>query len=134
MYQNQKLQFYSREKCFIEDHIVQIVERVVSCFEKHYGSLYSNIEETSINIPSDDGDHIVFDACRSDHIVFDVCRILNCNVWPNVTDESDTATHYSLQLAALIMVFNQYKDRDVMKCYIEDDVLSSFLAVLCYAH
>ena len=29
MYQNQKVQFYSREKCFIEDHIVQIVERVV---------------------------------------------------------------------------------------------------------
>ena len=57
MYQNQKEQFYSREKRFMEDHIVQIVERVVSCFEK-------------------------------------------C----------------------------------VMKCYTEDDVLSSFLAVLRYAH
>ena len=134
MYQNQKVQFYSREKRFIEDHIVQIVERVVSCFEKRYGNLYSNLEETSINIPSDDGDHIVFDVCHSDHIIFDVRRILNCNVWPNVTDESDTAIQYSLQLAALIMVFNRYKDRDVMKCYIEDDVLSSFLAVLCYVH
>ena len=29
MYQNQKVKFYSREKCFIEDPIVQIVERVV---------------------------------------------------------------------------------------------------------
>ena len=96
MYQNQKVQFYSREKRFIEDHIVQIVERVVSCFEKHYGNLYSNLEETSINIPSDDGDRIIFD----------VCHILNCNVWPNVTDDSDTATQYSLQLAALITVFN----------------------------
>ena len=96
MYQNQKVQFYSRGKCFIEDHIVQIVERVVSCFEKHYGNLYSNLEETSINIPSDD----------SDRIIFDVCCILNCNVWPNVTDDSDTATQYSLQLAALIMVLN----------------------------
>ena len=96
MYQNQKVQFYSREKRFIEDHIVQIVERVVSCFEKRYGNLYSNLEETSINIPSDDGDRIIFD----------VCHILNCNVWPNVTDDSDTATQYSLQLAALITVFN----------------------------
>ena len=67
-------------------------------------------------------------------LFFDVCRILNCNVWPNVRDDSDTATHYSLQLAALITVFNQYKDIDVMKCYTEDDVLSSFLAVLRYAH
>ena len=124
MYQNQKVQFYSREKRFIEDHIVQIVERVVSCFEKRYGNLYSNLEETSINIPSDDGDRIIFD----------VCHILNCNVWPNVTDDSDTATQYSLQLAALITVFNRYKDIDVMKCYTEDDVLSSFLAVLRYAH
>ena len=31
-------------------------------------------------------------------------------------------------------VFNRYKDIDVMKCYAEDDVLSSFLAVLRYAH
>ena len=60
MYQNQKVQFYSREKRFIEDHIVQIVERVVSCFEKRYGNLYSNLEETSINISSDDSDHIIF--------------------------------------------------------------------------
>ena len=100
MYQNQKIQFYSREKRLIEDHIVQIVEIVVSCFEKCCGNLYSNLEETSINSPSGDGDHIIFD----------VCRILNCNVWPNVTDDSDTATQYSLQLAALITFFNQYKD------------------------
>ena len=124
MYQNQKVQFYSREKRFTEDHIVQIVERVVSCFEKRYGNLYSNLEETSINIPSHDGD------C----IIFDICHILNCNVWPNVTDDSDTATQYSIQLAALVTVFNQYKDIDVMKCYTEDDVLSSFLAVFRYAY
>ena len=92
----------------------------MSCFEK----LYSNLKETSINIPSDD----------SDHIIFNVCCILNCNVWPNVADDSDTATQYSIQLAVLIRVFNRYKDIDVMKCYTEDDVLGSFLAVLCYAH
>ena len=80
MYQNQKVQFYSGEKHFIED-IVQIIETVVSCFEKCYGILHSNLEETSI---------------------FDVCCILNCNVWP----------------------------WNVMRCYTEDDVLSSFLVVL----
>ena len=88
MYQNQKVQFYSREKRFVEDHIVQIAERVVSYFEKRYGNLHSDLEETSINIPSDDGDRIIFD----------VCPILNCNVWPNVADDSDAATQYSLQL------------------------------------
>ena len=96
MYQNQKAQFYSKEKHFIEYHIVQIVERVVSCFEKRYGNLYSNIEETCINISSDD----------CDHIIFDVFRIFNCNVGSNVTDDSVTATQYSLQLASLITVFN----------------------------
>ena len=70
MYQNQKVKFYSREKRFIEDHIVQIVERGVSCFEKRYGNLYSNLKETSIIIPLYDGDHIICD----------VCRIFNCNV------------------------------------------------------
>ena len=123
MYQNQKVQFYCREKRFI-DHIVQIVERAVSCFEKCYGNLYSNLKETSIKVPSDDGD------CT----IFDICCILNCNVWPNLTDDSDTATQYSLQLAGSITIFNQYKDIDVMKCYTKDDVLSSFFAVLRYAH
>ena len=113
-----------KENRFIKDYIVQILERVVSCFEKRYDNLYSNLEETSINISSDDGDQIIY------HI----SCILNCNVWPNVTGDSDTATQYSLQLAVLIMVFNLYKDIDVMKCYTEDDVLSSFLAVLHYAH
>ena len=124
MYQNQKVQFYSREEHFIEGHIVQIIEKVVSCLEKRYGNLYSNLEETSINLSPDDGD------C----IIFDLCCILNCNVWPNVPDDFDTATQYSLQLAALIMVFNQYKDIHVMKCYTEDDVLSIFLAILPYTH
>ena len=101
MYQNQNVQFYSREKHFIEDQIVQIVERIVSCFEKRYGNLYSNLVETFTNIPSDDGDRIIFG----------VCRILNYNVWSNITDDSDKVTQNSLQLAALITVFNQYKDR-----------------------
>ena len=100
------------------------MQRIVSCFEKRYGNLYSNLEGTSINIPSDDGDRMIFD----------VCRILNCNVWSNVTDDSDTATQYSLQLPALIAAFNRYKDIDVMKCCTEDDVLGGFLAVLRYAH
>ena len=123
MYQNQKVQFHYREKSFIEEYIAQIVERVVPCFEKRYGNLYSNLAGTSINIHSDDSDCIIFDKCRK----------LNCNVWPNVTDDSDTATQCYLQLAALITVFNRHKDIDAMKCYNEDDVLSSFLVVLHYA-
>ena len=51
IYQNQKVQFSSREKRFTEDHIVEIVERVLSCFENRHGNLYSNLEKTSINIP-----------------------------------------------------------------------------------
>ena len=39
-----------------------------------------------------------------------------------------------LILAAFITVFKRYRDIDVMKCYTEDDVLSSFLAVFRYAH
>ena len=55
------------------------------CFEKSYDNLYSNLEETSINIPSDGGDHITFE----------VSCILNCNVWPSITDDSNTATQSS---------------------------------------
>ena len=72
IYQNQKVQFYSREKRFIEAHMVQVVERAVSCFEKRYGNLCSNLQETSINIPSDEGDRIIFDLCRL--LNYNVCN------------------------------------------------------------
>ena len=57
MCQNQKVRFYSRDKRFIEDHIEFCLV---------------NLEETSINIPSND----------ADHIIFDLCCILNCNSNP----------------------------------------------------
>ena len=111
---------FTLEKNDLQKIILYRLFKELSCFEKHYGNLYSNLKETSMNIPSDDGGHIIFD----------VCHILICNIWPNVN--SDTATQYSLQLAVLIAIFNQYKDIDVMKCYTENDVLSSFLSFIMH--
>ena len=65
-----------------EKNAEKITLKELSCFEKSYGNLYSNLEETSINIPSD----------GSDHITFEVSCTLNCNVRPNITDDSNTAT------------------------------------------
>ena len=52
IYQNQKVQFYFREKRIIEDHMVQIVGRVVSSFEKRYfniSNINPNINISNIN-------------------------------------------------------------------------------------
>ena len=35
MYQNQKILYYSREKRFLEDHAVQIIERIIDCFKQN---------------------------------------------------------------------------------------------------
>ena len=50
---------------------------------------------TSVNINSDEGDHIVSD----------ICRILNCN-FCQLTDTSFTEKVYSVQQATLVKVFN----------------------------
>ena len=50
LYQNQKVHYYIREKRYIENHIVEIVESIISCFERRYGNLYSDASDAAVNV------------------------------------------------------------------------------------
>ena len=80
-------------------YFVKILEAIISCFEQRYGNRYFDLLLTSVNVNSEEGDRIVFD----------ICRILNCNVWPQLIDNSSTEIVYFVQRAALVKVFDQYK-------------------------
>ena len=74
---------------------------------------------TSANVNSDE----------VDRVVFDICRILNCNVWPQLIDNSSTEIAYSVQQAALVKVFDWYKAIEILKSSTEADGRHSFFAV-----
>ena len=72
LYQNQKVKNYVREKCYIESHVVNIVQSVLCCLEEHYSS-----------------------------ILFDICHLLNCIAWPQLTIKSKCVNLFSIQLRSL---------------------------------
>ena len=66
-----KLIIISVKKKYKQNHVLEMVQGIISCFEKRYGNLYSDEIETTVNVSSDHGD------C----ILFDMCHILSCNLW-----------------------------------------------------
>ena len=123
LYQNQKVHYYIREKRYIENHIVEIVDSIISCFERRYGNLYSDASDAAVNVNADEGDWVIFD----------ICCVLNCNVWPDVTPDSDLQEKFSVQLTALQKIFNRYKNMEVFNTFTSDDVTESFCAVTRYS-
>ena len=77
----------------------------------------------SVNMNSDEGDHIVFD----------ICRILNCN-FCQLTDNSSTEKAYSVQQATLATVFHWYKAMEILKSCTEADGRDSFHVVSRYTY
>ena len=120
MYQNQKILYYSREKRFLEDHAVQIIEKIVDCFKQRYGNLFDDDETYSVNVNSDEGDRVLFD----------VARLLNCNAWVTNSDDSTEEEAFEIQLASLSTMYWRYATMPVFAAITEDEMVSSFLSIV----
>ena len=122
MYQDQKVNYYIREKKYIENHALDMVQAIISCFEKRYGNLYSNDTEAAVNVNSDHGDRILLD----------ICQILNCNIWPK--NQTSNEKEFVVQLNAFRNVFDRYSGMEIFKEFIKEDVTESFMALTNYAY
>ena len=116
MYQNHEANYYTREKRYLEDHAVHIVDRIIACFEERYDNLFNTDNLPSVNVNSDTGDRVLFD----------VCRVLNCNVWQAGDSDFEEDGAYSIQINSQSAIFNRYTD--ILKPFTEDEVKNSFLA------
>ena len=122
LYQDQKVDYYLCEKKQnMQNHILEMVQPTISCFEKQCGNLYSGEAKVEVNANSDHGDRILFD----------VCCILNCNIWPKPTSNAET---YIVLLNAFKNVLDCYSDMEVFKVFTIDDITEGFLAITSYAH
>ena len=117
LYQNHKVYYYTREKHYLEDHAMHIVNRVVAYFEERYENLFN-----SVNVNSDTGNRVLFD----------VCRVLNCNVWQAGDSDFEEEDAYSIQINSLSTIFDRYKDMYILKPFTEHEVKNNFLAIVRY--
>ena len=121
VYQNQKVSFYLREKKYIKDYASEVVQNILACYEKRYGHVYSDSVGPSASIVADDGDSVLFD----------VCRILNSNVWPRTS--TDTEEEYSNQIAAVLGIYTRYKSMDVFPEISPDSIVVGFIDLVSYS-
>ena len=56
IYQNQKLNFYSREKTFLKNNCLEIVSNTLRCFQERYESTYTENSDKTTS----DGNHLLF--------------------------------------------------------------------------
>ena len=63
LYQNVKVHYYFREKQFIKNNGVEIVNTIVNCYEKRYDNLFASKSNPTVNVNSDQGDTILFEIC-----------------------------------------------------------------------
>ena len=77
--QNVKVHYYSKEKQFIKNNCVEIVDTIINCYEKRHGNLFASESNPTVNVNSDQGDTMLFE----------ICRVLNCNLWPSNEKESN---------------------------------------------
>ena len=54
IYQGQRLDYFSRNKRFIKDHCILVIENILACYQERY---WSNFEEES-NSNTHDGDRV----------------------------------------------------------------------------
>ena len=101
-YQDVKLKHFFCEKGYIVNHVVEFVKSIVECFDKRYGSAISETSEAAVNVHVDEGD------C----LLLDVSRILNCNVWPDLTKIAQYATQY----AVFQKLFDRFKEMAIFPC------------------
>ena len=92
-----KVNYYMREKHYLEDHVVHIVDRIIACCEERYGNLFNKDNLPSVNVNSDTGDRVLLD----------VYRVLNCNVWQAGDSDFEEDDAYSIQINSLSAIFDR---------------------------
>ena len=118
-YQNVKLKHFLREKGYIVNHVVEIVKSIADCFNKCYGNAVLETSKAAVNVHADEWDHLLLD----------VSRILNCNVWLDLTE----IAQYATQLAAFQELFDHFKEMVIFNGVTSEDVKESFQATIRYA-
>jgi hypothetical protein len=122
-YQDQTLKHFKQAKVYIQSHAVEIVNKIISCFDQRFLSVHEENEAGGVSVTAEEGDKIIFD----------VCQILNCSVWPTLQIEDDEETILRKQLQALKNLYDRYNDMEIFNEISWEAVLNGFVDIVHYA-
>ena len=100
-----------------------MVERIISCFERRYCGVYSDNTKGVVNVEADSGDRILFD----------ICRVLNCNVWPEIKEDSNLEEDFSVQIRSIKNIFERYSAMSIFENFTVNDIGDGFIDITNYA-
>ena len=82
------LKHFNQAKGYTQSHAVEIVNKIIACFDKRFLSLHEENDTGGVSVTTEEGNTIIFD----------VCQILNCSVCPTFQIKHDKETILCKQL------------------------------------
>ena len=118
------LKHFNQTKGCTQSHALEIVNKVIACFDKRFLSVHEENDIGGVSITTEKGGKIIFN----------VCQMLNCPVWPTFQIEDDEETILCKQLQALKSLYNCYNDMEVFNEILWEFVLNGFVDIVHYAN
>jgi hypothetical protein len=116
MYQGQRLTYYARQKQYIADHCVCLVEAIIKCYDDRYWFDGNDGEKSSTT---------------NDHLIFDICKVLNSSAWPKLPiDDSDDENILKIQMESVTNVYQQFSAMDVFENVDIASVLDGYVEIV----
>ena len=95
------------------------VEKILKCYDERYWSETSVGEDASV-------------VTASDLLVLDVCKVLNCAVWPTLSEDDDDDEKLGVQLKSVAVVYYHFHEMDVLKKIEKETVTDGYVEIVHY--
>ena len=124
-YQGTKVRGIAQEKEYLENVVVVVICKIVTCFEKWYGTMFCDIDNPS-------AENIRRETIKGDQMLSNICKVLNTKAWlDNEWSVNKDALQKQLQLISFM--YEHYHTMPIFaNCNIED-IKSGFLSLIKYA-
>ena len=115
-YQGQRLKYYSRNKQYVADNCVYMLERIIKCYNDRYW--FDNNAESN--------------STSNDHLIFPICKIINAAAWPKLpnNDDDNDENLLKVQLESVSRVYEQFCRMKIFKDFRKDDIVRSYIDVV----
>ena len=74
-YQSTKVRSIAQEKEHLENNVVVVICKTVTCFEEQYGALFCDNDNPSAK-------NIRRKTTKGDSMLSNICKVLNRKIWP----------------------------------------------------
>ena len=116
-YQGTKVKGTAQEKEYLENNMVMVICKILTCFEEQYGALFCDVDNLS-------AENIRRETIERDSILSNISKVLNANIWPDIELK---------QSESISLMYQHYQTMSVFAYCNAEDIKSGFLSLIKYA-